>query len=313
LRSVLDWLAYFAVRTVICVVQASRIETCVWWSNVLAGAAYDWVRLRRDVIDENLRHAFPDAGQSEREEMARRMWRHLFVMVCEVAHAPRKIHETTWREHVVLHDGPTLVNMLLSRRPRVLVSGHFGNFEMGGFIAGLWGARSYAVARPLDNRFLHNYVTRFRGITGQYLLPKDGSAAQIQAVLDSGGILSLLADQHAGSKGAWVQFFGRPASCHKALALFTLTANAPMYVCAARRADRPLRFHIEVAEMFDPVGGDERLLSVPALSQWYSEVLEREIRKAPEQYWWVHRRWREPPSPERRKAKRQKLRPPAAA
>jgi KDO2-lipid IV(A) lauroyltransferase len=310
LRILGDWLTYFAVRTIICIVQASRMETCAWWSNLLAGVAYDVIRLRRDVVDENLRHAFPDCTMSRRNQIARQMWRHLFLMVCEVAHAPRKIHETTWRDYITLNGAREMVAMLLSRRPKVLVSGHFGNFEMGGFIAGLWGVRTHAIARPLDNRFLHEFVTRFRGSTGQYLLPKEGSAAKIQAVLESGGVLALLADQHAGPKGCWVQFFGRPASCHKALALFSLTTKAPMLVCYARRGGAPLQFDVGLAEIFDPAGDDDHLLGVPPLSQWYSEVLEREIRKSPEQYWWVHRRWRKPPA-ERRKKKR--VAPPAAA
>jgi Kdo2-lipid IVA lauroyltransferase/acyltransferase len=311
LRLITDWMTYFAVRTVVCVVQASRMETCAWWSGVLAWVAYDLIRLRRGVIDDNLRHAFPDWSEAQRRKIARQMWRHLFLMVCEVAHAPRKIHSTSWREHIVLHDGRQLVELMLSRRPVVLVSGHFGNFEMAGFIAGLWGVQTYAVARPLDNPFLHAWVTRFRSSTGQHLLPKEGSAPQIQAVLESGGALALLADQHAGPKGCWVEFFGRPASCHKALALFTLTSKAPMLICYARRGGGPLQFEVGLAEMFDPVDGDERLLGVPPLSQWYSQVLEREICKAPEQYWWVHRRWRQPPP--RREANQKRRPPPAAA
>jgi KDO2-lipid IV(A) lauroyltransferase len=84
-----------------------------------------------------------------------------------------------------------------------------------------------------------------------------------------------------------------------------------MLVCYARRAGAPLQFDVGLAEMFDPATGDSRLLGVPPLSQWYSEVLEREIRKAPEQYWWVHRRWRKPPAGRGKKKKR--IPPPAAA
>ena len=66
-----------------------------------------------------------------------------------------------------------------------------------------------------------------------------GLAAQVQAVLDSGGALALLGDQSAGPKGCWVEFLGRPASCHKALALFTLSGGAPMLASYARRTTAP--------------------------------------------------------------------------
>ncbi|MBW3598108.1 MAG: lysophospholipid acyltransferase family protein [Planctomycetes bacterium] len=303
-------MAYFAVRTVVCIVQAARLETCALWSSWLAWIAYDVVRLRRSVIDENLRLAFPEYGDRRRQEIARRMWMHLFLMACEVCHAPRKIHDTNWRDHVTLHRARDLVNVLLRRRPTVLVSGHFGNFEMAGFVAGLLGVPTYAIARPLDNPLVHDYLTRFRSSTGQHLLNKDGSASKIQDILEQGGALALLADQHAGPKGCWVEFFGRPASCHKALALFTLTNDAPMLVCFARRSGGPLQFEVGLAELFDAREGSEAELGVAPLTQWYSRVLEREVRRAPEQYWWVHRRWRDPP-PARRKQKREN--PPAAA
>lgn len=304
-----DWLVYFAVRTVICILQAARLETCAKWSDMLAWVIYDVARLRRRVIDENLQHAFPEWDETQRQEAARGMWRHLLLMVAEVAHAPRRIHDTNWREHVRIEGAREIVSQLLSRRATVLVSGHFGNFEMAGFVAGLLGVPTYAIARPLDNPYLHAYITRFRSSTGQFLLSKEGSAPQIQAVLESGGALALLADQHAGPKGAWVQFFGRPASCHKALALFSLTNNAPMLVCSARRAHGPLNFVVGLADVFDPDDAPAQLQGVAPLSQWYSDVLEEVIRQTPDQYWWVHRRWRDPPARSKKKVQA----PPAAA
>jgi KDO2-lipid IV(A) lauroyltransferase len=281
-------------------VQSSRLETCETWAGALAWLAYDVLRFRRDVIDDNLRHAFPDWTEFERRDVARRMWRHLVLLGCEVALAPRKIHDTNWRDFVSMRGSRALIQLMLSKRPKVIVSGHFGNFEIAGYVMGIFGCRTYAVARPLDNPFLHRYVERFRGSTGQFLLPKDGSAPQIQAVLAAGGALGLLADQHAGKRGCWVQFFGRPASCHKAVAVFTLSYDAPMLICSARRSKRALQFDMGLDDAFDPRDGDPRLQGVVPLTQWYSEVLEREIRQAPEQYWWVHRRWRKQPPPRRR-------------
>ncbi len=309
LTRIVDWLVYFAVRTVVCIVQASRLETCATWAKILAWVVYDVARVRRSVVDENLRHAFPEWDEPQRQAVARDMWRHLFLMVAEVALAPRRIHDTNWRDYVQIEGAKEIVAQLLSRRATVLVSGHFGNFEMAGFVAGLLGVPTYAIARPLDNPYLHAYVTRFRSSTGQYLLSKEGSAPQIQAVLESGGALALLADQHAGPKGAWVQFFGRPASCHKALALFSLTNDAPMLVCYARRAGGPLKFVVGLADIFDPLSAPARLQGVTPLSQWYSDVLEEVIRQTPDQYWWVHRRWREPPARKKKSAQA----PPAAA
>ncbi len=79
---------------------------------------------------------------------------------------------------------------------------------------------------------------------GQHMLDKEGSAVPVQQILEAGGALALLADQHAGPKGCWANFLGHKASCHKALALFVLTSGAEMVVSYNRRLDRPLKFEM---------------------------------------------------------------------
>jgi KDO2-lipid IV(A) lauroyltransferase len=225
-------------------------------------------------------------------------------MICEIAQAPRKIHDTNWRRHIRVVGKRELVQHLLDVRALVLVSGHFGNFEMASFTLGLLGVPTFAVARPLDNPYLQRWLLQFREASGQYFLPKQGSSPLIEKALSSGAALALLADQHAGSKGIWVEFFGRPASCHKALALFTLVHQAPLLVGYAKRLRRPLDFEMSVVGVADPAQPDERTASAKALTVWYSQMLERVIRSAPDQYWWLHRRWREPPEHVRRKAEK---------
>ena len=294
-KQLIDWLVYVLVRIAICAVQALRIETCDAIARGLAWLAADVLRIRGKVVDENLRLAFPALTPGQRRDLSRRMWRHLILMVCEVAHAPRKIHRTNWYRYVTIEQKRRLLRCLVDPRPSLLVSGHFGTFALGGFFSGILVFPTFTVARPLDYTFLDRFVTRFRTVQGQHILPKQGSAAQIEAVLAAGHALTLLGDQHAGPKGCWVEFFGRPASCHKAIALFTLTAGAPMVVLYARRSGRPLEFEVGLAGIMDPAEGRPEASSVPALTRWYNERLEEAIRRWPEQYWWLHRRWKDPP------------------
>jgi KDO2-lipid IV(A) lauroyltransferase len=302
-KGLADGLVYLLVRILICFIQAMRIETCAVVARALAWLATDVLRVRRGVIDENLRHAFPGMTAADRRMLTSRMWEHLVLMVCEIAHAPRKIHRTNWHEFVTFEQRRELVHHLLDKRPAALVSGHFGNFELGGFITGLLGFPTFTVARPLDNPYLDRFVNRFRSAHGQFILPKQGSAAQLQAVLDAGHAVTLLGDQFAGPKGCWVEFFGRPASCHKAIALFTLTSGAPMLVVCARRDGR-MHFSVGLEGVADPQVPGPHLASVSALTRWYNERLESAIRRCPEQYWWVHRRWKEAPAKKRALAHR---------
>lgn len=303
MRRLGDYLVYLAVRMLICMVQAMRIETGQILARHFAWLLADVFRVRGKLVDENLRQAFPDVSPSGRRRLARRMWEHLLLLVLEVAHAPRRIHETNWRKHVRLRGVDKLVRVLLTDRPVIIITAHFGNFEVGGFMLGILGFPTYTVARSLDNPFLHDYVDRFRRMTGQHIIPKKGGYDQILDVLASHGTMAFLADQAAGSKDCWVDFFGRPASTYKAIALMSLQHDAPMAVCYARRLDRPMQFEMVTTAIADPRDASDEVGSVHELTQWYTSQLEQAIRQSPEQYWWIHRRWKERPTRRQRRRK----------
>ncbi len=299
MKRLTDWLVYCGVRILICVLQGLRLSTCQRICRGLAVLCNDWIRFRRDVVDDNLRNSLPDLDQQERIDLSRRMWEHLFLMICEVAHAPRKIHETNWRDHVELSGGRQLVSAIIDRRPLVVVTGHFGNFEVSGYIAGLLGFPTFTVARPLDNPYLNDFLQRFRATTGQFILPTKGSSSDAQQVVDSGETLAILGDHFGGRKGCWVEFFGRPASCHKSIALFSLANKAPLAVVYARRSGGPLQFEFKCTAICDPTATDFRYDDVPLLTRWYNGHLESVIRESPDQYWWLHRRWKDPRKPKK--------------
>jgi Kdo2-lipid IVA lauroyltransferase/acyltransferase len=295
MKRLTDWLVYLFVRLSVCLIQTLSLDSCQAMAKLLAWLACDVVRLRQRVVDDNLRHVFPDCSERARRDLARQMWEHLFLMVCEIAHAPRKVHETNWRRYFQFRGKREMVAYLLDERPAVFVSGHFGNFELSSFMMGRLGFPTYAIARRLDNPYLDRYVNEFRQANGQFILPKDGSAAQVDAVLRAGGVIALLGDQSAGPKGCWVDFLGRPASCHKAVALFTLVSGAPLVVAYGKRVGGPLHFELGTEGVADPQIASDDLAGVKPLTQWYNRALERIIRAAPEQYWWVHRRWKGAP------------------
>ena len=316
----IDWLAYLGLRCVVCLIHSVSLESCDYACHVLAKILADWVLLRQRVIDANLILVYGDLTKEELSLLRRRMWHNLFLMVCEIAHAPRKIHRTNWRDHFFMPDKEQVFQLMMDPRATVLVTGHFGNFEVAGYTMGVLGTPLATIARPLDNPFVDQYLADFRSVDGQKLLPKDGSSVAVQELLNAGGSLAILADQHAGGKGVWVDFFGHPTSCHKALALFVLSAGAPMVVNYIRRLDRPLRYEMGVTgvaepELLNSEEVPEYLESVVALTEWYNARLEEAIRMAPEQYWWLHRRWRELPDAQRRRleARRAKRRKQVAA
>jgi len=305
-----DYCVYLFVRMLICAVQSLSLGTCQTLSKRVGWFCWHVLKLRRKVTEENLAIAFPTKTQAERDAIALGMWEHILLMVMEIAQAPRKVKRTTWRQFSSIPSMKEMLVRQIDERPTVIISGHLGNFEMGGFLLALHGFPTHTVARPLDNVFLDRFVNDFRGSTGQYMLPKQGSGEQIAEVLNNGGTLALLGDQHAGRGACWVDFFGKPASTHKAVSVFTLGSLAPTAVSVAlRRRGKPLVIDMKVADIVDPLDNNFEYGSIPLLTEWYTRHLEALIRSAPEQYWWVHRRWKGEPTDRhtRRREKRRQV------
>src|SRR5262249_9791113 len=173
--------------------------------------------------------------------LVRAVYLHFCRLMMEIIHLPRKLHPETWRRYIDMKDGKRIVGCLLSGRPLMIATGHFGNWEMGGYVLGLLGFRVHAVARPLDNPHVDEFLRSFRERTGQRILAKKGDFDEMQSLLAKGGVLATLADQDAGARGLFVEFFGRPASTHKAIALMALEYQVPILVAAARNLGSPLR------------------------------------------------------------------------
>ena len=293
LRNIADYLVYLLVRFSICVVQSISLDVCKRGSEYLAVLFYDVLRVRRKLIDSNLQCAFPEKTTRERREIARETWAHLFLMASEVAHAPRELHGANWWNHVVIENGREMFAALQDDRPIILITAHFGNFEMGGFILGLLGYPTFSVARKLDNPFLNDFITDFRGRTGQFIIDKNEGFEDILDVLQNNGVMAFLADQAAGKKGAWIKFFNRPASAYKAMALMSVQYDAPIYVCFATRRDNiPMNFTLRVAGSLDPRNLPPEIQTVQQITQWHASKLEEQIRLNPNQYWWLHNRWK---------------------
>lgn len=303
-KPMIDYAGYLGLRAVIAAIQAAPLSVCERGAGVLAWLCAGPLRIRRGVVEENLRTAFPDWDEAQRRRATRRMWRHLFLMVAEIAHTPRKVHRTTWRDWIDLRGERAIVSIMLREGPKVVISAHYGNFELGGYLLGLFGVPTHTIARTLDNPYVDGYVNEFRGRTGQYILPKTGSGDDVQRVLEGGGVLTLLGDQHAGPKGCWVDFFGKPASTHKAVSLFSLTHKAPTVVVGVRRrSDAALRYTVFAADTIDPSAEGFELGTTTLFTEWFTQRLEGVIRGEPTQYWWVHKRWKPKPVGWRQRAR----------
>lgn len=293
---------YLVVRVVVCFLQALSFRAACQVAGGLAWLIYHVDRRHRLVALDNLRHAFGDGDPAERDRLVRAVYRHFCVMLVEIIHLPRLLYPHNWKKYMTIRDSRSVLPVFLSDRPLLIVSGHFGNWELGGYIIALFGFRTHAIARELDNPYVDAFLRRFREHTGQKVLRKDGDFDKMQAVLAKNGIMLTLGDQDAGQKGQFVDFFGRPASTHKAVALFALEYNVPMVVLTSTRtpssgAPGGDRWHYDghIVDIIYPEEYKDRPDAVAALTQRFTAALERQVRLFPEQYFWLHRRWKHQP------------------
>ncbi|HYV39089.1 MAG TPA: lysophospholipid acyltransferase family protein, partial [Gemmataceae bacterium] len=109
------------------------------------------------------------------------------------------------------------------------------------------------------------------------------------------------ADQDAGQRGLFVDFFGRPASTHKAIALLALEYKVPLVVIGTAKIGEPLRYAVYVEDVILPEHYDGKPDAVRQITQRFTAALERMVRRFPEQYFWVHRRWKHKPAAKKAK------------
>jgi KDO2-lipid IV(A) lauroyltransferase len=297
-----DYLVYIAIRLFVCLVQALSFETACGLARAFAWLAFRVGRRHRAVAFENLSRAFPEYSPARIEAIIAGVYRHFFTLAIEIVHLPRKLRVTTWKKYMVVKNKEVIVGELLAGRPVLIVTGHFGNWEMAGYLLGANGFKTYAIARALDNRFLDRFLLRFRQGTGQIILDKNRDFDRITTVLEEKGALATLADQDAGQRGEYVDFFGRPASTHKSVALMALRYGATLIVTGARRVAEPMFYELEVADVIRPDEYAGQKNAVHAITQRFTTAFENLVRSAPEQYLWLHRRWKHQPK-ERKSAR----------
>jgi KDO2-lipid IV(A) lauroyltransferase len=291
-----DYAVYFAVRLLVCLIQALSPAAARKVARWLAWLAYRIDRRHREVALDNLRRAFPGRfTEDELHRMVRNVYQHFLQVLVEIVHIPRRLHTENWRDHIELVGGEKVVRCLLSGRPLLIVTGHFGNWEMAGYALAMLGFRTYAIARPLDNPHLDRFLRKFRERTGQKLLAKKGELERIESILKAGGVICTLADQDAGQRGLFVDFFGRPASTHKAIALLALEHRATLVVGGARRLAWPMRYVIEVTDVIPAEEYESLRDPVREITQRFTAGLEKLARLDIRQYFWLHRRWKHQP------------------
>lgn len=245
-------------------------------------------RDRRRAI-EHLEIAFPELPPDERVRLGQASIRHLGVTLAEVLWLMGRDCRAV-DDHLELHGWDVIDSVRAEGRPMVILTGHCGNWELLAAALNCRGLEMAVVARALDEEPLQGRLLALRSRFGTRTIERSapGAARQLLATLRSGGALGMLIDQDIAADGVWVPFFGRLAHTPAGAARIALRQDArvvPVFV--ERRPDGSHR-----AEILPPLElPDDELRATAAMTR----AIEERIRRRPEQWVWMHRRWRRRP------------------
>ncbi len=262
------------------------------FARFLGVVAFDVFRIRRGITLDNLRVAFGSRyDESELKVIARNSYRHMAMTFIELALMPKIKNHIA--EMVDVTGLVAFKNALGEKKGLILVSGHFGSWEMNGASVVMAGFPTTVVVKRQSNPLIDKIVDDYRRMLGLTTVTPGASVKTLIHALRSGGVVGLISDQNAGRGGVFVNFFGRLASTPQGAAQLALKYGSPVIAVMTRRI-KPGRYYTIVRAV--PVLPDD---TVESLTGRYTAILEEIIRDYPDQYFWMHKRWKTRPSPEK--------------
>jgi KDO2-lipid IV(A) lauroyltransferase len=282
-----------AVETLFARAALGALDGLSWPAALRVGAGLgDTVRrlgIRARVARANLALAFPERSTEEREALLHAHYLELGRIAAEYGRLPRLAHAPDG-EVMGRADGREHLEPLVGRGA-LLLSGHYGNFEL----AAAWCAKLNPVdflVRPLSNPGVEERILRLRRDAGVGVISTHGGVKQVIRALRAGHWIAIIGDQDARRFGLFVPFFGRLASTPEGPARISLQTGAPIVSSRVRRmADGRHAVAFEPPREADGPPTPENVL---ALTAWHASRLEACVREAPEHWFWLHRRWKTP-------------------
>ena len=283
-------LEYFSVVALIFVLNLIPYRLALLVGDIIGFLGFSVLRIRRKVTLDNLKKSFKDQF-SDRDYMriGARSYRYIARGMIEYGLFPT-LKKKNLQKFLTIQGLENLQKISGGGRGGVLVTGHFGSWElMGAFVAAHGWPIDYLVGEQhniLVNRLMNNH----RRLFGVGLIEMGVAARGVIRAVRSGRMVCMLSDQDAGSDGVIVEFLGRPASTPRGPAAFALKTGAPLACSFIIREGSKQRIVIEPPLDFTPTGSKDA--DIKQLTQAYTSLLEKYVREYPDHWFWPHRRWK---------------------
>jgi len=250
---------------------------------------------RRLIAIDNLQRAFPDKNEAEIIAIAKGVYRNMAIVAADFIEIP-KLTRGNFRELIEV-EGLEHCREALEKNKGLLIFGaHFGNWELGAIVMSLTIKPAVIIYRPLDNPLLENLVTWVRTCTGSIPLAKDSAMRSMLRHLRENDILGIMIDQNfSATEGVFVDFFGRPACTTIGLALLAIHTGAPVIPGFVIRL-KDGRYRLVFGEAVELIETGDHEQDILLNTQNFTRIVEDMVRQYPDQWFWVHQRWKTTPS-----------------
>lgn len=282
---------YYAIRGAVAALDRLSIRRAGRIGEWIGALGYRPLGIRRAVVERQVRAAFPGLAEPEVLRISRASYAHLGRTSIEAALISALSPDQVRAMFERVEGADVLAAARAEGKGVLLVSGHLGNWELAGAFVAASGMPIEAVARGMENPLFDRYITRTRHDLGMTVIHDADAVRRVPRAMREGKAVAMLVDQGAvGLASTWVPFFGRYAKTPRGPAVFALRLGAPVvFATALRQPDGRYVMYYERVPV-RPTG--DREADVDRIVMDYTATLERWIRRAPEQYFWHHRRWK---------------------
>ncbi|MCK4671461.1 MAG: hypothetical protein KAT47_02890 [Candidatus Aegiribacteria sp.] len=281
---------YVLVRITVFVVGLLPIRCALSLGAFMGWFAWKVLRIRRSIVLVNLELAFPEKSREELKRIALLSFKNSGRFMIEFARQ-WKMDQSYIEKHIRI-DNPEALEVLLREKGAIIITGHFGNWELFGIANKyLLGDVAFLVGRQ-SNSLVDGFINHMRSMHGIELYNRRAAVKGVLSSMKRGGYVCWLSDQDAGDSGIIVNFFDYPASTPRGAAAFSAKIGVPVVLAALLRIGKGPDHRLVIKEPIRPEGDISREEAEERITQQYTLELERLIRESPELYWWAHRRWK---------------------
>jgi Kdo2-lipid IVA lauroyltransferase/acyltransferase len=297
------WLEYIPVRVLFAVLGALPRKAALRVGVRMGRLAYRLAAGLRRVALRNLEIAFPEKSEAEREQIALGSFESLGRMLGELAQFPRATREQL-SELIEFHflseessaERTALDDERAKGRGILLLGPHLGNWEMGVFAYSALHDKLTYLARPLDNPLIEDFTVRLRTRFGNRAIDKNNSVTKAITILREGGILGVLPDVNVLHRdGVFVPFFGTLASTTSGVAMMAMRTGAMIVPMCCVWNKETEKYDVFYGKFIEPPSTGDRHRDVYETTAAFTAEMEKFIRGYPEQWLWIHKRWKTRP------------------